>query len=170
MASTTRKTSVRKKPVKAVDASTVTPVKKETKPNTRIEIMNGILEKGPLFLAVSYQSYIVGLWSFVELQKVTSALNLGFTNALFSIFAGLSLDLIMIGTALRKDTKNITHLITLFTAWIASSLIAYTYFNGDLLHVTWSTMVFMFSWSLAEGRGNELLTLLINTFRRKKNA
>ncbi len=121
-----------------------------------------IAEKTPLFLAVSYQSFIVGLWSYQELILANRDLppEMTIVYAIFSACAGLSLDLVMIGTALRKDTKGATHLATLFSAWIASSAIAFSYFPGEpaqrVLHITWSTMVFLFSWSLAEGRGSTI--------------
>lgn len=161
-------TKTKGRPRKIISETNTIPIVKETmkkEPSLTSSMYDHIKEgweRIPLVLTVSYQSYIVALWSYVSLQhtaKVTSPF-ITVTHAIFSICAGLSLDLVMVGTALRDDDKGPIHLLTLFSAWIASSSIAYAYFIGDpwekLLHVTWSTMTFLFSWSLAEGKGTNL--------------
>lgn len=132
-----------------------------------------MLEKAPLALTVLYQSYIVTLWSYWTLQTHTiNKINASFldvAHAVFSVFAGLSLDFVMIGTALRDDKKGIVHFLTLVGAWVASSAISFNYFEGDWLHITWSTMVFLFSWSLAEGRGTDITKELREQFKNLGN-
>lgn len=174
-----KKRVVRQKPAAAATTPQAQPqvqTQAQTQAKKQRRDWQGLFEKAPLALTVLYQSYIVTLWSYYTLHETTiTKINqpfLDFTHALFSMFAGLSLDFVMIGTALRNDQKGPVHFLTLVGAWIASSAIAFSYFEGTLfqksLHVTWSTMVFLFSWSLAEGRGTDI-TKSLREMVRKKN-
>lgn len=132
-------------------------------------IIDTVVLKGPLFLAVLYQSYIVGWFSFISLQEATDGYRSFFVtmnNIIFSIFAGLSFDLMIVGTALRNDEKKLSHLATIVAAWVASSAIAYSLFPGEwqqkILHISWTTTIMLFSLSMSEGRFGSFVNWIKN--------
>lgn len=116
-----------------------------------------VKDKGALFLAVAFQAYVVALYTFQELQKVTAGMGgfIEYTNVIFSTASGLSLDLVVVTTALSNDKKTKWHLATLIAAWVASSAITFNFFPGEntqkILHVSWSTLIFLFSISRSHG-------------------